>query len=675
MDAAAYLAAANAAEDAGQPETAATLLREALKLKPTFAEAHNNLGIVLAQMNQLDLACVAFAEAIRLNPRYARAHANLATAQMRLQQYPAALLSAQSAVALKADYADAHHLQGVLYSLLAETDAAEAALTRALHHNPRLVASTLALIALWSQQKRHADAERVVRAALTHAPNHAELWHTLGDLATDQDDINGALKAYQRALELRPYHLATTSRAALILPNIYLNDAHLEACRQRYAQGVAYLHANIETLTHGLGGDRYADVVPANFFLAYQGQDDKHLQRRHGEFMRNVALRLMPEQTVNLPRRAVEGRPIRVGFCSRFFSRGTVGSYFSSWVSDLDPAIFDVFLYHTDVVSDDLTMRLRAAAKQYFQGVGNVERFSERIRGDALDVLIYPELGMDLTCAQLAALRLAPVQVAAWGHPVTPGHPMIDVFISCAAMEPIDAQRHYYERLLTLPGIGTRYPKPSISIEAMAKTRRDYQLPEDAHLYLFPQSLFKIHPANDRLVVTALANDPKAVLVMFAGQNDAITQKFISRLSAAFAAQGLAPQGRVKLLPFISHDDYKRVNCLCDLMLDTLHWSGGNTSLDALAMGLPIVTLPGEFMRGRQTMGMLTLLGTAELIAHSEDHYLAIASRLASDRPYRDALSARIIQNAARLFDDPAPTQALAKVLLSLATTAQCLST
>ena len=152
-----------------------------------------------------------------------------------------------------------------------------------------------------------------------------------------------------------------------------------------------------------------------------------------------------------------------------------------------------------------------------------------------------------------------------------------------------------------------------------------------------------------------MANDPQGVLVMFAGQNEGVTQKFVARLSAAFAAQGVAPQGRVKLLPFFPHDDFKRINALCDVMLDTLHWSGGNTSLDALAMGLPVVTLPGAFMRGRQTMGMLTLLGVEELIATSTDDYLTIAKRLGADKPYRDDVSQRILANLPRLFDDPAP--------------------
>ncbi len=88
------------------------------------------------------------------------------------------------------------------------------------------------------------------------------------------------------------------------------------------------------------------------------------------------------------------------------------------------------------------------------------------IRADALDALVYPELGMDATTFALAALRLAPVQCAAWGHPVTTGHATIDAYFSCGAMEPADADAHYTERLIPLPGIGTDYARPAIPADA-----------------------------------------------------------------------------------------------------------------------------------------------------------------------------------------------------------------
>jgi CRISPR-associated protein Csy1 len=244
-----------------------------------------------------------------------------------------------------------------------------------------------------------------------------------------------------------------------------------------------------------------------------------------------------------------------------------------------------------------------------------------------------------VTAFALAALRLAPVQFAAWGHPVTTGHPTIDAFFSCDSMEPAGGESHYSEKLIKLPGIGTRYLRPSIPPDT---ERAAFGLPDGATLLLCPQSLFKIHPDNDDLFARVLAGNANSLLVIFAGRHPAITDQFMRRLSRAFDRHGLAIRERVRILAPLPHQDFLRINLACDAMLDTVHWSGGNTSLDALACGLPVVTLPGAYMRGRQSAGMLSLLGVPELIAANADEYVAIAQRLIEQPAWRQQLAARI---------------------------------
>ena len=138
-----------------------------------------------------------------------------------------------------------------------------------------------------------------------------------------------------------------------------------------------------------------------------------------------------------------------------------------------------------------------------------------------------------------------------------------------------------------------------------------------------------------------------------------------AELAGRLSAQGVARGERVVVRPQVRHDLYLQTNLACDAMLDTLRWSGGNTSLDAIAAGLPIVTLPGRFMRARQSAAMLAIAGAPELVAKDVDDYVAIASRLAHDRAFRDAAAARLLEGAARVFDDPAPVDAFADWLLA----------
>jgi protein O-GlcNAc transferase len=311
---------------------------------------------------------------------------------------------------------------------------------------------------------------------------------------------------------------------------------------------------------------------------------------------------------------------------------------------------------------DAVTREIEQSAARFRQQSFSFSGLAKAVRSDDLDVIIYPELGMNPRVFTLASLRLAPLQCAGWGHPVTTGHANLDVFFSSEAMEPPGAAAHYSERLVTLPGIGTCYPRPAVP---EAVPRASMGLPEDAILYLFPQSLFKVHPDNDGLLVEILAREPRAVIVMFQSRFEPITRLFIDRLSRRFAERGLATAGRVKLLPNVSHADYLRVNLACDAMLDSLYWSGGNTSLDAIACGLPVVTRPGELMRGRQSAGMLSLMGLHELVAASDEAYVEQALRLGRDAKYRAGIRTALAERGRILFDQGAPVRALESFLLS----------
>ena len=240
---------------------------------------------------------------------------------------------------------------------------------------------------------------------------------------------------------------------------------------------------------------------------------------------------------------AVAPRPprprLRVGFASAFFHVGTVGRYFCNWVTDLDRERFEVYVYHLFPGFDEVALAIRDRADHFRSYGGSRARptiVAPDIRADLLDVLIYPELGMDVTSFALAALRLAPRQYAAWGHPVTTGHPTIDGFFTCAAMEPDGCEAHYTEKLIKLPGIGTRYFRPTVPQDA---DRRQLGLPDDRKLLLCPQSLFKIHPDNDDLFARVLADNPDALLILFAGRHPAITDQYMRRLTRACDRHGL----------------------------------------------------------------------------------------------------------------------------------------
>jgi CRISPR-associated protein Csy1 len=443
----------------------------------------------------------------------------------------------------------------------------------------------------------------------------------------------------------------------LTLPMVPADVNAVAAARSAFDRGLRQLEETLPAAARTLAPDRLLDELRwSNFLLAYQGGDDRELQQRYAALAGRLVAAGCPQWRDPIARRAHGGSRVRIGFVSAFFRDSTAGRYFERWVTDLPREKFEVWVYHLAPQRDALTERIAARADHFRRcPLWRPSQVAPRVRADRLDVLVYPELGMAAATFALAALRLAPLQCAGWGHPVTTGHSTIDVYFSSNAMEPPGGADHYTERLVTLPGIGTRYPRPEFSGPAI---REQFGLPEGVPLLLCPQSLFKIHPDNDRLFARVLGELPSARLVFFEGRHPRLTAAFRARLAAA----GIAAE-RTVALPQCGHDDYLRLNAVCDVMLDTINWSGGNTSLDALATGLPIVTLPGAFMRSRQSAGMLGLMGINELIAKDPDDYVAIATRLGSDRDWRKALVERIVGAQSQVFDDPAPIAALAAFL------------
>jgi predicted O-linked N-acetylglucosamine transferase (SPINDLY family) len=120
-------------------------------------------------------------------------------------------------------------------------------------------------------------------------------------------------------------------------------------------------------------------------------------------------------------------------------------------------------------------------------------------------------------------------------------------------------------------------------------------------------------------------------------------------------------------LPAIANNDYLRLLRICDVILDPLHFGGGNSSYEALAMGTPVITLPSPFLRGRITAGLYRKMQMIDCIVNTTDEYIALAVRLAKDQAFRQAIRARIAAQSAVLFDDPEEVRCLENALLCCA--------
>lgn len=618
----------------GRFNEAGACFSNAIHYKPDYAAACNNLGSNLRSLGDYAGAGQLFEQATRLKPDYALAYYNLGANCMDMGQLLPAEINLKHAIQLKPDYVQAYYLLGHAQHLLGKLDEAQISFTRAAQMRP--------------------------------GKNGAEL-DSLAQIFWEQGNIEQACASYRQAQTLAPHNLKSMLGALLSLPAVYRDTDDLFTVRKRYANGLKTLHENIPSIiAHNQPDKLLDDLRWSNFYLAYQGLDDKLLQVGYAHFVASTLEKVAPQFMQSLEKKDVGRKRLRIGYLSSFFRESTVGWYFASWISRINRNQFETFVYHTRPEKDHVTHEIANACDHFRHLVGRYSlplNVAAEVLRDDLDILVYPELGMDATNFLLAAMRLAPVQCASWGHPVTSGHANIDYYFSSAAMEPDNAAAHYSERLVLLDGIGTCYSKPVLPA---AKRRADFALPEGKTLYLCPQSLFKIHPDNDALLARVLERDPNGVLVLFAGRHPHITKLLLDRLTQALRERGIVPQNRGVVLPSVAHDDYLCINMLCDVMLDTVHWSGGNTSLDAIACNLPLVTLPGEFMRGRQSYGMLKLMGLVELIAKDQDDYVEIAVRLGTDKTWREQVAKHISATNHVLFDNQLALRQLEQFFISV---------
>jgi predicted O-linked N-acetylglucosamine transferase (SPINDLY family) len=507
------------------------------------------------------------------------------------------------------------------------------------------------------------DAATAMATAIACAQSDAWdwCWQFAGHVRAkgDVDASRAVLSALRDAQDDPALRLRAELALALGLPAVYASTADLHNVRTEYL-------ARLQNFIDEYSPHRLTRIAPTpdqlsweNFYLAYQGENDLSAQSMFGQWLAQSLVALLPDLAV-APTPPLRTRP-RLALVSSRFHDCTVGLYFASWVEYLAKCNWELVLVHVGTIRDALTERLKHAAHAELTLSGTaLAEDAARLRELAADIIIYPELGMDRCVLALAALPLAPRQVCAWGHPVTSGLPTIDAFLSCAEMEPADAAEHYRERLITLPGLGTRYSSPPLP---PAVSRRQLGLPEQRTLYLVPQALFKLHPDNDSVLVDIVRLDPDALFVLFELRSPSPIRRMRERLLHALAQASAQPQHHLHWFAECSREDYLRINRACDVMVDSLHWSGGNASLDALHCGLPVITCPGAYMRGRQSAAMLRALDCAELIAQSPRQLAQIAVCVAHDSQRRAGLAARILANLPALTQSNAPLQALDRAL------------
>jgi len=631
--------------DLGRLDEAEACYRRALQINPDYAEAHYNLGFTHKVFGRLDKAEASYRRALAINPDYVKAHVNLGAVLQDLGQLDAAVASYRRALAIEPGYVVAHYNLGFSLRALGQLDGAVASYRRALAIKPDYVEALINLGSALNDLGQFDAAVASYAQALAIKPDYAEVHSSLGAALQGLGQLDDAVASYSKALELQPHALKHAINAYLVLPVIPENLEAIIAWRERYQTGIAALMNAKGTLKEP------GEVNPSSFYLAYHNCNDRKVMEALYRFFRArvEGLTATAPHVPSWQSPATSGQRIRVGFLSEFLVDHTIGKHYKGFIQHLDRSRFEVVVIHTPKSKQDsFSQNLDALADKALTLPAHLEGQQQAVAEEKLDVLFYPDIGMAPSTYFLAYARLAPIQATSWGHPDTSGLDTIDYYVSSAATEPEDAEAYYTERLIRLNRLPCYYYRAPIA-STQALTREELGLPETGTLYGCPQSLFKLHPDFDAVLVAIAEGDPMGRIVLPEGKHS-----WTAQLKARWSRTAPILLERILFLPIMPWDRFMAVMAHMDLMLDPIHFGSGNTLYDAMINGTPVVTWPGRFARGRNVAAAYRQMGVADApIALRLEDYAPLALALGRDPERRRALRQTSREAAEReLFED-----------------------
>ncbi|MGO9440884.1 MAG: tetratricopeptide repeat protein, partial [Terriglobales bacterium] len=622
----------------GRSDEAMIGYERALRENPQHTAAMVNLGNMLQQRGDLEGSEVLYSRAVEVDPMHAEALRNLGLLKQNTRRVPEALVLLQRAVAIRPDFVEALDNLGSALQALGRPEQAIVYHQRAAEINPAFAVALNNLGNALLRLGRGEEAVAAYRKAVVANPDFSDAHYNIGSVAQTLGWLDEAVEGYRRRVALKPDDMAAINNLA----NILKDQAKLDEALDLFRRAAAALNESGGSHDNALYTSLYSDSVTAEDSFA------EHL--RWGQ-------RFADPLTLAAP--ALENdrdpqRRIRIGYVSPYFRAHALGILLEPLVARHDKERFEVFFYSDTSVHDEANTRYRTYADAWRETTGVPDpALAEMIRHDRIDVLIDLNLHMAGSRLMAFARKPAPVQISYLAYPATSGMAAMDYLITDPYLDPPDrASKLHRERLLRLPQAYWCYlpmdPTPEVG-----------PLPADEVGYITFGSYNNFCKLNPRVARTwgqILGRVPQARLrVLIVGKKDHNLGAGKLLTDAGIDAHRLELveyQPRLKYL-----EEFNRT----DIVLDPFPCNGHTSSLDALWMGVPVVTLEGQGAFGRAGVCLNRNLGLDDLIASNESEYIEKAVKLQEDRPrlrwLRSGLRQRFKQSP--LYDAQRTTRAL----------------
>ena len=663
---AATFQAAVAHHRAGQFDEAAALYAQVIAAMPEHSDAWQLSGAVCMQQKKYTEAVERMERAVSLGAAHPVVLSNLGAAYRAIDRNEEAIRCLTQAVERDPTLADAWNNLGNAYKGVERFDEAFDAYTRALNLRPEHTDAHDNLARLHQTRGETQQAMHHYQKTLQLKPLNPRSWNNYGTLLLDQGATPEALKAFDTAISQRAdYSRAWNNRGTAL--RALGKPTEAEAAFRRAVEIEPGLTQALNNLGEAIGVQGRSDeamtilreviaqapkeaAIHSNYLmqlLYHPGTTMSELAAAHREWNARHAAPLRPTH-VTWPQTRDPARRIRIGFVSADFNRHPVGCIMLPMVAHLDRGAFEVCGYATKPAFDPVQQQLRQSSDQWHE-VSRLldDALCQKIRADQIDVLV--DLSGHTAHHRLSvfARRAAPVQVSWAGYQATTGLDEMDYLVTDQHMSPAGDDQHYNEKVVRLAEAAwcCHIDNPPQEIgQPPARTR-------GAVTFASFNNPSKLSPDVIYTWAAVLRATPGSRLILkYRGLNDpGVVERFRQRFQAAgISADRVDFRGQTPFQQMLA--EYGEA----DIALDPFPFNGGMTSLIALRMGLPVVTLPGVTIASRQTISMLNNVGVVDTIARDRDDYVAIAARLAGDLDLLSGLRAKLSQQITQTaFLDP----------------------
>jgi len=633
---------AQALKQLGRLDAALVSYRQAASLQPNDPWCQYNVGVVLQQLAHRDDALASYREVLRLAPNFPRAHNNLGKLLQEMGQPEAAVASYRRALEQDASFFEAQFNLGKVLVVIGKLDEAVTAFISAvdLQHNDPRAFSYLGAELLKLDQPEAAGAAFEKQCLLQ--PNNWEGHYNLG-CALGRIGVHAeAVSSFRRAIELQPVQSDAHYNLGVALKNLGQFDAALESLEQAVVLNPDSLEAlnNLGLVLLALGRldeglaclrqvlERSPDrhVTHSNLLFALNllpGHTMAQILEEARAYGEKVSVDIVPNNTW-LTRPILDKR-LRIGLVSGDLHSHPVGYFLEGAVAELDPSLMELYAYVTHQQEDALTERLKPHFIQWNQ-VNSLsdEELAERIRGDAIDILIDLSGHTDHNRLPAFTRKPAPVQVTWLGYFATTGVPGMDYLLGDSQVVPSGEEVYFSETVWRLPDIYYCFTPPDVAIEPSP-------LPALSNAYITFGCSNRLSKMNDGVVQTwaklLLALPTSKLLLKASELINPIRQQVIQ---ARFAALGIESD-RLILEASSPRPEYLATYQRVDIALDPFPYPGGTTTVEGLWMEVPVVTLKGDRFIGHQGETILHNAGLSDWIARDQDDYVAKAVAFAGD--------------------------------------------